>query len=144
MPTQNYATHSHRPKPTAVGFLLVLVSLVFFALRFFHIGPYGIMSAIGMSSLIGAVIVLLLISRAYTTALQDRIIKLEMRGRCATLLSPSQHAALGRLTNAQIIALRFASDAELPSLLERADRERLSADQIKKAVKEWVPDWDRT
>jgi len=42
------------------------------------------------------------------------------------------------------VALRFASDAELPALLERADREQLSSDQIKKAIKNWVPDWDRT
>ena len=44
----------------------------------------------------------------------------------------------------QIVALRFASDAELPGLLERAEREQLTADQIKRAIKNWVPDVDRT
>ena len=47
-------------------------------------------------------------------ALQDRIIKLEMKTRCATLLSSPQQAALGRLSMPQLVALRFASDAELP------------------------------
>jgi len=66
-----------------------------------------------------------------------------MRTRCAALPLPQQ-AALGRLSTPQIVALRFASDAELPALLERADREQLSSDQIKKAIQNWRPDWDRT
>jgi hypothetical protein len=86
----------------------------------------------------------LTIGRVYTTKLQDRIIKLEMRLRCAQLLSPASHAAAGRITNAQLIALRFASDEELPALLERADRDHLTPDQIKRAIKNWVPDFDRT
>jgi hypothetical protein len=51
---------------------------------------------------------------------------------------------VARLDKAQIIALRFASDAELGALAEQADREHLSADQIKRAIKNWVPDLDRT
>jgi hypothetical protein len=144
MNTQNYANHGYTPKATGIGFLLVVVSLVFFGLRFFQIGALHIMSTIAMSCLIAAVIDLLLISRLYTTRLQDRIIKLEMKVRCATLLSPAQQAALGRLTTPQIVALRFACDAELPPLLERAEREHLSAKQIKQSIKEWVADWDRT
>jgi len=67
-----------------------------------------------------------------------------MRMRCASLLTPAQQAILLRLDKPQIIALRFASDAELGALVEQADREHLSADQIKRAIKVWVPDWDRT
>jgi hypothetical protein len=67
-----------------------------------------------------------------------------MKVRCAPLLTPAQQAACGRLGKPQIVALRFASDEELPALVERADREQLSADQIKRAIKNWVPDWDRT
>ena len=84
------------------------------------------------------------ISRVYITKLQDRIIKLEMRVRGAAVLTPAQQATLARLTKAQVVALRFASDAELPALVDRADREKLSADQIKQAITTWVPDWDRT
>jgi len=60
------------------------------------------------------------------------------------LLSPAQQATLARLATPQIIALRFASDSELPALVERADRDRLTADQIKRAITTWVPDFDRT
>ena len=49
-----------------------------------------------------------------------------------------------RLTMPQLVALRFASDEELPGLLERAERERLAPDDIKGAIKAWVPDLLRT
>jgi hypothetical protein len=143
MATQSYANHRHPPKTTGVGFLFLLIGIVGFGLRWFEIGGRYAM-ALGLAGLIGAVLVLLLISRTYVTKLQDRIIKLEMRVRCATVLSPAQQAVVARLTKSQVVALRFASDAELPALVERADREKLSADQIKQAITNWVPDWDRT
>jgi hypothetical protein len=49
-----------------------------------------------------------------------------------------------RLGNKHVVALRFASDAELPALLDRAVRERLSPADIKRAVTSWTPDFDRT
>ena len=52
---------------------------------------------VGLFGLAGAIFTLLLISRTYTTALQDRIIKLEMRVRCASLLTPQQQAIAARL-----------------------------------------------
>ena len=42
-----------------------------------------------------------------------------------------------RLTMRQIIGLRFASDAEFAGLADRAAAEKLSLDEIKKAVKTW-------
>ncbi len=143
MAAQTYATHRHNPRLTGIGFLFVLVAIVALSLRWFDIGGRPMLAA-GLAALIAAVIVLLLISRLYITALQDRIIRLEMRVRAAELLSPQQQAALSRLSRPQIVALRFASDAELPALLERAEREHLTADQIKRAIKDWVADLDRT
>ena len=143
MATQTYATHRHNPKMTGIGFMFVLLAIVAFALRWFNIGGRTMFAA-GLAALMCAVIVLLLISRDYTTTLQDRIIKLEMRVRGGQLLSAQQQAALSRLSKPQIVALRFASDAELPALLERADREHLTPDQIKRAIKDWVADLDRT
>jgi Family of unknown function (DUF6526) len=142
MATQNYATHRYNPKATGIGFLFV-VALVAFSLRWFEIGGRAMFAA-GLLSLSASIVVLLSISRTYTTKLQDRIIKLEMRLRCAQLLSGAQQATLNRLSNPQIVALRFASDDELPGLLERAEREQLTADQIKRAIKHWLPDLDRT
>ena len=143
METQTYANHRHNPKMTGIGFLSLLLAIVGFALRWFEIGGrYGM--ALGLAGLSGAVLILLMMSRVYTTKLQDRVIKLEMRVRAMALLSPSQQTVLGRLDKSQIVALRFASDDELPSLVDRASRESLSADDIKRAIKTWVADWDRT
>jgi len=143
MGTQNYANHRHNPKMSGIGSILWLVAVVAFALRWFQIGGRYTM-ALGLIALLGAVMLLLGISRVYITRLQDRIIKLEMRVRAATLLTPAQQATLARLTRPQIVALRFASDEELPALIERADREKLAGEDIKKAIQNWVPDWDRT
>jgi Family of unknown function (DUF6526) len=143
MATQSYATHRHNPRPTGIGFLFVVLALVAFSLRWFEIGGRAMFAA-GLLSLSASIVVLLSISRTYTTRLQDRIIKLEMRLRSAQLLSGAQQATLNRLSNPQIVALRFASDEELPGLLERAEREQLTADQIKQAIKTWLPDLDRT
>src|SRR5436309_8318750 len=143
MATQTYETHRHNPKPTGVGFLFLVLGVVALALRWFGIGGRTMFAA-GLGMLILVNLVLLLISRAYTTRLQDRIIKLEMKVRCVPLLSPAQQAMLSRISLPQLVALRFASDAELPALLERAEREQLPPDQIKRAVKNWVPDLDRT
>jgi hypothetical protein len=140
---QTFENHPHRPVPTAIGYLFLLVALVAFGLRWFRVGGRGSF-AIGLLALCGSVVMLLLISRWYTTQLQDRIIKLEMRVRTATFLTPAQQRLLGQLDNKQIAALRFASDAELAALLDRAVREKLPPKEIKRAVKSWTADLDRT
>ena len=143
MSTQTYATHRHNPKLTGIGFLLLVIAGLLFALRWFRIGGSEMFAA-GLAALMASVLVLLTISRVYTTKLQDRIILLEMKLRCGQLLTPAQQATLSRLSPPQVIALRFASDGELPALVERAERDRLTADQIKKAITTWVPDLNRT
>ncbi len=140
---QSYENHRHNPRLTRVGFLLLFVAIVCFALSFFDIGGRSPL-ALGLGALVATVFVLLLISRVYITALQDRIIKLEMGLRASALLSPEQLETFRALSKRQVIALRFAPDAEFPELLERAARESLSADAIKRAIRHWRPDLDRT
>ena len=143
MATQTYENHRHNPRMTGIGFGFVLLAIVSLALRALGIGG-DTTFAIGLAALIGANLVLLAISRAYTVRLQNRIIRLEMKTRCAQFLSAAQMAALSRLSMSQLVALRFASDEEMPALLDRAEREALTNDQIKRAIKTWIPDWDRT
>src|SRR4051812_17022794 len=78
--TQTYANHRHNPKMSGIGFMFLFLSIVAFALRWFQIGGRYTM-ALGLIGLLGAVQILLAISRVYTTKLQDRIIKLEMKVR---------------------------------------------------------------
>lgn len=98
----------------------------------------------GVVSLALATMMLVWMSRLYTVRLQDRIIQLEMKVRCAEVLPAGADAALTRLTPKQIVALRFASDEELGELLDRAVRERMPPREIKRAIKQWRPDIRRT
>jgi uncharacterized protein DUF6526 len=138
---QSYANHGHRPYLSWAASVFATAALVIFVgdwLRGWHSGQLGLV----MLAL--ATIVLVSISRVYTTSLQNRIIRLEMRLRLMDLLPQEQRSKFDQLTTAQLVGLRFASDAELPALVDRAIAERLSREDIKKAIKTWVPDWNRT
>jgi hypothetical protein len=82
-------------------------------------------------------------SRLSALRVQDRVIRLEERLRLASLLSEPLRSRIPDLTEGQLVALRFASDAEVPKLTERALTEKLSPADIKKAIQTWRPDYWR-
>lgn len=81
--------------------------------------------------------------RTYALKVQDRIIRLEERLRLAILVDKPLRARIVELSEPQMVALRFASDAELPALASRALSEKLSNAEIKKAIVQWRPDYWR-
>ena len=138
MAEQSYASHAHRPTMTGIAGLFTFIAIIMLA-RFAYLQPSWV--AFGLLSLSFGVLTLVLISRLYTTKLQDRIIRLEMHGRLARL---GRERDLSRLTTPQIVALRFASDEELPALCDRTLAENLTVDQIKRGVTNWQADLHRT
>jgi len=82
-------------------------------------------------------------SRSWATHLQDRVIRVEERIRLTAILPEPLRSRIGELSDSQIVGLRFASDAELPSLFQRALDEKLSRSDIKKAITNWRPDYSR-
>jgi hypothetical protein len=82
-------------------------------------------------------------TRSYATHLQDRVIRLEERIRLGSILPEPLRSRIVELSDSQIVGLRFASDAELPALVQRSLDEKLSRSDIKKAVTDWRPDYSR-
>jgi len=138
---QSFEQHAHHPVPTYIATVLWLGAFVaWLGSRFLGWDA----ADVSMGLLFGAVFMALSIGRIYTVRLQDRIILLEMKVRCAEVLPAGEDARLAQLSAKQIVALRFASDAELGGLLDRAVREQLSPTDIKRAVSQWRADHHRT
>ena len=87
-----------------------------------------------------ALVVLAMKSRINDLKVQDRIIRLEETLRLASLLPPSDYAHVQELDIKQIIALRFASDAELPALVHKTITQGLEPKAIKQNIVNWRAD----
>ncbi len=135
---QSYTNHAYRATSwlIAVASALIVTGML--------IWDAAVRPSLQSVALVGLALVVLIacgIIRVYAVRLQDRIIRVEMTLRLAQAGIPE---AVRRLSIKQIVALRFASDAELRGLADRAMSESLSPDQIKRAVTDWQADLLRT
>ena len=91
-----------------------------------------------------ALFVLAFVSRRMALTVQDRVIRLEMRIRLQQLLPAELRGRIADFSTNQLVALRFASDAELPELARKVLQDQLNdRTAIKKLVRDWQPDWLR-
>jgi hypothetical protein len=139
--TQSFANHT-RFDPLFHFFLLPLglAAIVSSVIRIIH--HPGIVSTLLVVLAVGFVLIAFK-ARGYALRVQDRVIRLEERLRLAMLMPETERARIGELTESQLIALRFASDAELPGLAMRALNEGLTSKQIKSSIQSWRGDYFR-
>ncbi len=145
---QNFARHT-RFDPLFHFFLIPIfvIGLIMALIHFFaHLGEGDFRDHFHAALLIllaVALLVWLFKTRLYALKVQDRIIRLEERLRLMQILPEPLRSRIPEITEDQLCGLRFASDAELAKLAERALNEKLSRKDIKKAVKNWRPDYWR-
>lgn len=135
---QTYTNHRYRPAMWLVAVLFAVIALLMTVIPMV-LRPAVVTIAPFLMALALAMTVYMV--RGYALRLQNRIIRLEMQVRLARL---GRAADCDRLTMQQLVALRFASDPEIGSLLDKTLADKLEPDQIKRAVTNWQGDYMRT
>lgn len=138
---QSYKNHARVDRPMhffVFPVLIVNVAVaIYIAIHFRHdypwLGHWSILVSL-------ALLVLAFRCRVNDLKLQDRIIRLEERLRLASLLPPSELAYANELSVRQLVALRFASDAELPALVHKTLTQNLEPKAIKQSIAQWRAD----
>ncbi|MDT7815218.1 MAG: hypothetical protein QOH35_4928 [Acidobacteriaceae bacterium] len=139
--TQSLANHTRFDPPFHFFLLpLGLVAIILSVIRIIH--RPTIASTLLLILAVGFVMIAAK-TRGYSLKVQDRVIRLEERLRLAMLMPEAGRSRIGELTESQLIALRFASDDELPGLAMRALNEGLTSKQIKKSIESWRGDYFR-
>jgi hypothetical protein len=135
---QNFSNYT-RYDPLLHFFILPVFAITLLLTIVHLVRRPGLHSAWLVVAMIAAIVAIFKI-RLYALKVQDRVIRLEERLRLASLLDPALRPRIPEFTESQLIALRFASDAELSALAARALNEKLAAKEIKKAIQQWRPD----
>ena len=138
---QTYANHTRFvPLFHYVALPLLAINLVL-ALS----GLFGglTLEALNRAGVAVALVLVGLFSRINALRAQDRVIRLEERLRMERLLPDDLKQRIDAVSTEQIVALRFASDDELPDLTRKALDENANQKTIKQAIKNWRADYQR-
>jgi len=138
---QNYKNHVRYYIPHHFVFYPIVLALVGFSIR------KAMLDEVNASLWIIITVLFFMLGwlsfmlrQHYALSLQNRLVVLEVRYRYHVLTQKRFELLEDVLNFGQIAALRFASDAELPALVERTLSESLSPDSIKKSIINWCPD----
>lgn len=138
---QNLKNHARLDPPYHVVLFLVLVVNLVVSIVYvvrhpcFYSAWYVVMSV--------AAFIFMFRMRQYPLKVQDRVIRLEERLRLQALAPAEWHSQIYRLSEDQLIGLRFAADDEVVELAKQALEHNLTKKQIKERIKDWRPDYWR-
>jgi len=140
---QSYKTHRRFLPPFHFFVIPALAANLVYVGR--HLVTRGV-SITTMWEFVLALTLLMLgfLSRIQALAVQDRLIRLEMRLRLKDVLPADLKSKINDISARHLVALRFASDAELPELVRDVLAGKLDkSNEIKQRIKSWQPDWQR-
>lgn len=143
MTEQNFANHT-KLVPTFHFFVLpvLALNLVQSVYRLAHFW----FKWDALVSVLTALALLLLAfhARLFALRVQDRVIRFEERQRLSRLLPEDLQLRIAEFTPGQLVALRFASDEELPALARKVLNDKVTdSKSIKQSVKHWRADYLR-
>lgn len=143
MPTpQNFKNHARIVPAYHVGvFVPFFVNFVWASYRLL----WSFSGETFVAFLVSIALLLMFFSlRVQVLTVQDRVIRLEMRLRLRQVLPPDLQAHVDTLSRGQLVALRFAGDAELPGLVREVLAGTLkTTKEIKARVRDWQADYLR-
>lgn len=138
MAEQNYDNHTQK----TYGFLAVcFVFLIYVGWAVYRL-TQGVTDERLMSLVLGVTLIVLAFSlRGQVLTVQDRVIRLESRLRFHQLLPRELALRACELPVKQLVAIRFAGDDELPTLIQDVMDGKVSEPKaIKQAIKRWQAD----
>jgi hypothetical protein len=140
MTEQNFANHA-KVVPAFHYFVVpvLILNFVWSIIRLVHTW-FKFDALVGLLTA-AALVLLMFLARIFALRVQDRVIRLEERLRLNRLLPEALKPRIEEFTPGQLIALRFASDTELPALANKVLSENLTdVKAIKRLVQHWRPD----
>jgi len=137
--TQNFENHT-KIVPAFHYFILPVLTLNLGS-AIYRVSFFFSADAVISLLLAAALVLLALYGRMFALKVQDRVIRLEMQLRLQSLLPADQRTRIPEFTLSQLVALRFASDLELPELARKVLDEKLhDRKAIKRMIQNWQPD----
>ena len=136
--SQNMKNHGRFDPP--YHFFLAIVSIATVVISIVYAVHHTCFYSIWLVVVAVAAFIALFRMRQYPLKVQDRVIRLEERIRLQALAPSEWHTQIYRLSEDQLIGLRFAADDEVVELAKQALEHNLTRKQIKERIKTWRPD----
>lgn len=139
---QNYKNHRRFiPIYHFVAFGILAINAIYSLVRLVRAPSWEASLALAVAF---ALLCVFFFSRIFALTVQDRVIRLEMRQRLAAILPADLRGRIEELNRDQLIALRFAGDAEMPDLVREVLTNKIvNREEIKKRIKDWQADYFR-